>query len=224
MRSCQQGSYESENRDASAWKSEFHPRQPSVQIVTVMICNDFCSLSRKYDATETSDTPHLTEQSRFLTEEESRAIMENQARTKFGMSLDEFRKAWKAGEFDDDYERHDDVVGWPEAPGVLERLMPGGMLHEAAGKHQEILSFQLGMPTLAGISSSIFSSWCIRKGSALQLFVILRRYSKTCFRKEATRWCAGQVGPLRVEEIRASLVWRHDLPNRLNQSHYSFRT
>ena len=59
---------------------------------------------------ETSDTPHLTEQSRFLAEEESRAIMENQARTKFGMGLDEFREAWKAGEFDDDYERHSDVV------------------------------------------------------------------------------------------------------------------
>ena len=60
---------------------------------------------------ESSDTPHPTEQSLFLTEEEERAIMENQARTNFNMSLDEFRKAWMAGEFDDDHERHSDVVG-----------------------------------------------------------------------------------------------------------------
>ena len=43
---------------------------------------------------------------RILTEEESLEMRENLARKNFGMSLDEFRKAWKAGEFDDDRERH----------------------------------------------------------------------------------------------------------------------
>ena len=37
--------------------------------------------------------------------------MENIAQTTFGMSLAEFRKAWKAGDFDDDQERHGDVIG-----------------------------------------------------------------------------------------------------------------
>lgn len=60
---------------------------------------------------DTPDLSSLTEEDWFLTEEENRAIMENKARTKFGMSLDEFRKAWKAGELDDDHERHGDVVG-----------------------------------------------------------------------------------------------------------------
>ena len=48
-------------------------------------------------APETSDLSSLTEQDRFLTEEEDRAIMENIAQTKFGMSLEEFTKAWMAG-------------------------------------------------------------------------------------------------------------------------------
>ena len=47
---------------------------------------------------------------RILTEEESLAMRENLARKNFGMSLDEFRKAWKAGEFDDDRERHGKVI------------------------------------------------------------------------------------------------------------------
>lgn len=59
---------------------------------------------------EPSDTPQLNEQSRFLTEEEDLAIKENLARTIFGMSLAEFTKAWMAGEFDDDHERHCDVI------------------------------------------------------------------------------------------------------------------
>lgn len=47
---------------------------------------------------------------RILTEEESLAMRENLARKNFGMSLDEFRKAWKSGEFDDDRERHGKVI------------------------------------------------------------------------------------------------------------------
>ena len=47
---------------------------------------------------------------RFLTEEEDLPIKENLARTNFGMSLAEFTEAWRAGEFDDDRERHGDVV------------------------------------------------------------------------------------------------------------------
>ena len=49
-------------------------------------------------------------QGRILTEQESQAMKENLARKNFGMSLEEFTKAWKAGDFDDDPERHGDVV------------------------------------------------------------------------------------------------------------------
>ena len=49
-------------------------------------------------------------QGRMLTEEEDREMKENLARRDFGMSLDEFTEAWKAGKFDDDEEKHGDVV------------------------------------------------------------------------------------------------------------------
>ena len=49
-------------------------------------------------------------QGRMLTEEESREMKENLAREYFDMSLDEFTKAWKAGKFNGDEERHGDVV------------------------------------------------------------------------------------------------------------------
>ena len=49
-------------------------------------------------------------QGRMLTEEEDREMKENLARRNFGMSLDEFAQAWKAGEFDDDKERHGAVI------------------------------------------------------------------------------------------------------------------
>ena len=61
-------------------------------------------------AGKTSDLSSLTEQDWFVTEEEDLAIMENIAQTNFGMSLAEFRKAWMAGEFDDDQERHVEVI------------------------------------------------------------------------------------------------------------------
>lgn len=60
--------------------------------------------------TETSDISRQVEQNHFLTEEEDRAIMEDLAQTNFGMSLDEFVRAWKAGQFDNDKKRHSDVV------------------------------------------------------------------------------------------------------------------
>ena len=47
---------------------------------------------------------------RMLTEEESREMKENLAREYFDMSLDEFTQAWKAGKFDNDKERHGDVI------------------------------------------------------------------------------------------------------------------
>ena len=47
---------------------------------------------------------------RILTEEESRLMRENLAQKNFGMSLAEFTKAWKAGEFDGDRERHGKVI------------------------------------------------------------------------------------------------------------------
>lgn len=37
-------------------------------------------------------------------------MRENLARKNFGMSLDEFMKAYEAGEFDDDLERHGKVI------------------------------------------------------------------------------------------------------------------
>ena len=60
---------------------------------------------------KTSYISNLAEQDWFLTEEEDRAMMGNIARTKFGMNLDDFAKAWRSGEFDNDYERHSDVIG-----------------------------------------------------------------------------------------------------------------
>ena len=99
------------NRDASAWGLSSTLVNPLSRLLHW--CHAMTSVACRGNTMrpETSDTPHLTEQSLLLTEAESRAIMENVARTKFDMSLDEFREAWKAGEFDDDYERHDDVVG-----------------------------------------------------------------------------------------------------------------
>ncbi len=49
-------------------------------------------------------------QGRMLTEEEDREMKENLAKKNFGMTLDEFTEAWKAGKFDNDKERHGDVV------------------------------------------------------------------------------------------------------------------
>ena len=61
-------------------------------------------------ATQTSQKDQDTRPVRFLTEEEAREMKENLARTNFGMSLDEFTRAWKSGEFDGDRERHHKVV------------------------------------------------------------------------------------------------------------------
>ena len=47
---------------------------------------------------------------RVLTEEEARKMREDLAQTNFGMTLEEFTKAWRAGEFDDDQDRHGDVI------------------------------------------------------------------------------------------------------------------
>ena len=49
-------------------------------------------------------------QGRMLTEEEDREMKAKLARRNFGMSLDEFTEAWKAGEFDGDRERHGRVI------------------------------------------------------------------------------------------------------------------
>ena len=49
-------------------------------------------------------------QSRMLTDEEDRQIKEHLAQRNFGMTLDEFTEAWKASEFDEDQERHGDVM------------------------------------------------------------------------------------------------------------------
>ena len=49
-------------------------------------------------------------QGRMLTDEDDREMKESLAREKFGMSLDEFAKAWRAGEFDDDQDRHGDIT------------------------------------------------------------------------------------------------------------------
>ena len=47
---------------------------------------------------------------RMLTEEESRQMKENLAQKDFGMSLEEFTKAWLAGEFGGDRELHGRVI------------------------------------------------------------------------------------------------------------------
>ena len=61
--------------------------------------------------TKPSQNTEEIPQGRFLTEQEFLAMKENLAQTRFGMSLEEFTKAWEAGEFDDDQDRHGDVVG-----------------------------------------------------------------------------------------------------------------
>lgn len=62
-------------------------------------------LTRQTEITdEALSKPHV------LTEEQSREMKENLAREYFDMSLDEFTKAWKAGKFDNDKERHGDVM------------------------------------------------------------------------------------------------------------------
>ena len=61
--------------------------------------------------TKPSDITDIdTLQPHVLNEEQSREMKENLAREYFDMSLDEFTKAWKAGKFDDDKERHGDVM------------------------------------------------------------------------------------------------------------------
>ena len=45
-----------------------------------------------------------------LTEDEFREMKEGLALRNFGMSLEEFAEAWKAGKFDDDREKHGAVV------------------------------------------------------------------------------------------------------------------
>ena len=49
-------------------------------------------------------------QGRMLSEEEDRQMKENLAQRNFGMSLTEFTKAWKSGEFDGARECHGNVV------------------------------------------------------------------------------------------------------------------
>ena len=47
---------------------------------------------------------------RYYTEEEWLEIREREAQENFGMSLNEFFEAWKAGKFDGKPELHDNVV------------------------------------------------------------------------------------------------------------------
>ncbi len=46
----------------------------------------------------------------FLSEDEWQAMMERTAQEEFGMSVAEFFEAWKTGEFDNDRERHGEVI------------------------------------------------------------------------------------------------------------------
>ena len=61
-------------------------------------------------ATRVSQKVQDMRSARFLSEEEAREMKENLAQTNFGMSLDEFTRAWMAGEFDQDQENHHKVV------------------------------------------------------------------------------------------------------------------
>ncbi len=60
--------------------------------------------------TKTSDISHETSEIRFLTEEEDLAMKEELAQKNFGMSLDQCIKAYQSGQFDNDEERHNEVV------------------------------------------------------------------------------------------------------------------
>lgn len=61
-------------------------------------------------ATQVSQKVQDVRPARFLSEDEARNMKENLAQTNFGMSLDEFTRAWMAGEFDQDQENHHKVV------------------------------------------------------------------------------------------------------------------
>lgn len=61
-------------------------------------------------ATQASKLTREIPEGRHLSEEEAWEVQENLAQTDFGMSRDEFIEAWKAGEFDNDRERHNRVV------------------------------------------------------------------------------------------------------------------
>ena len=60
---------------------------------------------------ESPQTVEELPEGRFLTDDEALEMKENLARTNFGMSLAEFTRAWRAGEFDDEQERRWDVIG-----------------------------------------------------------------------------------------------------------------
>ena len=60
--------------------------------------------------TKPSQNTEEIPQVRILNEQEFLAMKEKLAQKRFGMSLQEFTEAWKAGKFDDDPERHGDVV------------------------------------------------------------------------------------------------------------------
>lgn len=61
-------------------------------------------------ATQASHTPQDIPQGRSLSEEEAREVQENLAQTNFGMTLDKFVTAWKAGKFGSDREKHNNAV------------------------------------------------------------------------------------------------------------------
>ena len=61
-------------------------------------------------ARQASQTTRMNPQGRSLTEEEATEVQENLAQANFGMSLDEVVRSWKAGEFDNDRERHSKVI------------------------------------------------------------------------------------------------------------------
>ena len=61
-------------------------------------------------ATELKNKEIEVPKPQFLTEDEWQAMMERTAQKRFGMSVDEFFKAWKAGEFENDRERHGEVI------------------------------------------------------------------------------------------------------------------
>ncbi len=60
--------------------------------------------------TESIDMTGEIPRRHLLTKEEAQEMKENLARKHFGMSLDEFFEAWKAGKFDNDRKRHGEVI------------------------------------------------------------------------------------------------------------------
>ena len=130
-----------------------------------------------------------TPQPRILTEEESRQMKENLAQKDFGMSLEEFTKAWLAGEFDGD--RAPSRKGYrpgDDAAGVLGRLTT-----------EEISNWQNLEEIGAGDGVPTECERCGKPGTPRQQFMHMGLSSAISARMSALMSCGRrEVGPSRL--------------------------